>query len=55
MIKNIFKTIFNGVLVGFGTMVGISAFNKLKDPVERVKIKKKFNKIKDAITGETES
>ena len=55
MIKNIFRTIFNGILVGFGTMVGISAFNKLKDPVERTKFKDKFNKIKDTIISKEES
>ena len=47
--KNLFRTFLNGAIMAIGTMFGIEIFNKVKDPVSRVKMKKKFIKIKDAI------
>ena len=53
--KNMFKTLLYGAIMAFGIQAGIEAFNKLKNPVTRVNIKKKFIKIKDAVSGKEES
>lgn len=53
--KNLFKRFLCGVVTAIGVSAGMDAYNKLKNPVTRVNIKKKFIKIKDAITGKEES
>ena len=53
--KNIFKTFLYGAITAFGIKAGIEAFDKLKNPVIRTNIKKKFIKVKDAVTGKEES
>jgi hypothetical protein len=53
--KNIFKTFLCGAVMAFGVQVGIDLFQKVKNPVTRVNIKKRFIKIKDAVTGKEES
>ena len=53
--KNIFRTFLYGAVTAFGIQTGIEMFKKLKNPVTRVNIKKKFMKIKDAITSKEES
>lgn len=53
--KNIFKTFLYGAITAFGIQAGIEAFDKLKNPVIRTNIKKKFIKVKDAVTGKEES
>lgn len=53
--KNIFKTFLYGATMAFGIQAGIDTFNKLKNPVTRTNIKKRFIKIKDAVSGKEES
>lgn len=53
--KNLFKRFCCGVVTAIGIEVGIDTYRKLKNPVNRVKIKKKIIKIKDAITSKEES
>lgn len=53
--KNMFKKFFCGVVTAIGIEVGIDTYRKLKNPVVRVNIKKRFNKIKDAIVNKEES
>ena len=44
------KLLFKGLLFGVAFEAGCNAFNKLKRPETRAKIKNKFKKIKDIIT-----
>lgn len=53
--KNMLRTFLYGATVAFGIQAGIEAFNKLKNPVTRTNIKKRFVKIKDAVSGKEES
>ena len=53
--KNIFKRFWCGVITAIGIEVGIDIYRKLKNPVTRANIKKKYIKIKDAITNKEES
>ena len=53
--KNLFRTFLYGAITAFGIQAGIDAFNKLKNPVTRTTIKKRFVKVKDAVTGKEES
>lgn len=53
--KGIFKTFLYGAVTAFGIQAGIDAFNKLKNPVNKAKIKNRFIKIKDAIFSKGES
>ena len=53
--KNLFRTFLYGAITAFGIQVGIEAFNKLNNPVTRKTIKKRFAKVKDAVTGKEES
>lgn len=47
--KDIFKRFLFGVITAIGVSFGIDAYKKVKDPVVRTKIKKKFINIKDII------
>ena len=53
--KNIFKSFLYGAITALGVQVGIELFQKVKNPVTRVNIKKRFIKIKDAVIGKEES
>lgn len=53
--KNTIKTFLYGATLAFGIQVGVDAYNKLKNPVTRKKIKNKFTKIKDTVFGKEES
>lgn len=53
--KNLFRTFLYGAITAFGIQAGIETFNKLKNPVTRTNIKKRFVKVKDAVTGKGES
>jgi hypothetical protein len=53
--KNMFKRFFCGVVTAIGIEVGIDTYRKLKNPVTRVNIKKRFVRVKDAITNKEES
>jgi hypothetical protein len=48
-IKGIVGTFVLGAAMTIGCLAGTDAYNKLKDPCERAKIKSKFNKVKDAL------
>lgn len=47
--KKLFTTLLHGATLAFGTLLGMEAFNKLKNPVVRTKIKKKFTDIKNTL------
>ncbi len=53
--KNVFRTFLYGAISAFGIQAGIEAFSKLKNPITRTNIKKRFVKVKDAVTGREES
>lgn len=53
--KTFISKILSGAALGFGYLLGVSAFNKMKDPVVRKSIKKKFTNVKNAIFTKEES
>lgn len=50
MIKNGLKTFFYGMVYTIGAAFGWKIFNDMRNPIKRAKVKKKFKRIKDAIT-----
>lgn len=52
--KNVFKRFLCGVITAIGVSFGIDAYKKMKNPVVRTKIKKKFIRIKDAVFNKEE-
>jgi hypothetical protein len=53
--KKLFKRFCCGVVTAIGIEVGLDTYRKLKNPANRVKLKKRFIRIRDAITGKEES
>ena len=53
--KHTFKRFLDGATVAFGVQVGFEAFNKLKNPVTRTNLKRRLQKIKDAVFSKEES
>jgi len=50
MIKNRLRTFFYAAVYAIGAAFGWKLFNDMSDPVKRTKVKKKFKRIKEAIT-----
>lgn len=55
MIKMMFRNFTAGFAIVLGYLTGVEIFNKLKSPVTRAAIKRKFKRIKDAITSKEEA
>lgn len=50
MLKNGLKTFFYAAVYAIGAAFGWKLFNDMSDPVKRANVKKKFKRIKEAIT-----
>lgn len=51
--KNIIRLCLYGAATAIGIQLGTEAYNKLRNPKTRKDLKKKMNKVKDAITEES--
>lgn len=53
--KGFFKRVGYAAGAAIGYCLGMKIWNKLTDPVEKAKLKRKFKKVKDAICEKEES